>query len=146
MCSNYFTRIRLAILLLVLFSLLSSGQLLREARRLKPLPAGQDEISLYERRFNSLREVLPKRGIVCYVSDQQTEPGGTSADRTRDFYLSQYALSPLIVISGAECKLLVVNRTKPGHGMLIPNPLLGDEYLLVRDCGNGIMLFRREKN
>lgn len=101
-----------------------------------PARSAQDEISAYQRRLEALRPVLPARGVVGYLGDP--EPTGPGAlQHFRRYLLAQYSLAPLLLIESTEPEL-VVGNFDPG-----PTPAPPAGFQLVRDFGDGLVLFRR---
>jgi hypothetical protein len=133
-------RLRIALLVLLLYVGASVLGWLNRAAEPAPGP-GQDEVSLYERRFQELRTVLPEGGVVGYQGhpDLTTAlPGqGLAHLHVRQFLLTQYALAPVLLIEGTEPEF-VVGNFDPGAVPLPPQGLR-----VVRDFGNGVVLFRR---
>lgn len=129
---------RAAVLVLAVFALLSNLHFFRKAAGSDF--ARKDAISLYERRFEGLKGVLPPRGVVGYVSDHQARDIRFDAG-SGDFYLTQYALAPLIVVYSLEPTFIVGNfrRSTPTADFLRSRNLI-----LLKDFGNGVMLFRNE--
>ena len=135
-------RASVALLLVLLYAGASTVRWLHRAVEW-PARSAQDEISAYERRFQELRSVLPARGVVGYLG--HPEPTGATpreADAAallhfRRYLLAQYALAPVLLIesSGPE---LVVGNFDPAA--LPPAPA---GLRVVRDFGNGLVLFRR---
>jgi hypothetical protein len=119
------TRLAIVILIFVFGCLLSSARLVWDAplSRLHP----PDEVSVRsDQRFASLKELLPEHGVVGYIGD--------SGDATADYYLTQYALAPLVVEHSLNHPLIVGNfPSKP--------PQLREHHLrIIRDFGNGVLL------
>jgi hypothetical protein len=127
---NLRSHLRLATVLSVLgVSLLSSLQLFKLTRK----PPPQDQDALYLARFDGIKKVLPRHGVVCYVTDS-----GDSFAGKKHYFLAQYALAPLIVRTASDC-----------------DPLIGDfpastvasidnrQFAVLEDFGNGLMLLRR---
>jgi hypothetical protein len=86
----------------------------------------------YEERFAAVRQDLPAYASVNFVSDQQQIENG-------DFLYARYALVPARLVKGLKPKhdLLVVQYLNtPG----IPR---FKGYQLLKNYGNGVMLFRR---
>jgi GT2 family glycosyltransferase len=132
---------RIAFVLLVLFAVASSVRLLARAFRSLPAVARPDEITSYEARFGQLREILPPRARVGYVTDRQ--PQGVEGDEGprlafKRYLLTQYALLPAIVLpdDGAP---LVVGNFSAANGV---DSAATRDLTLVRDFGDGVMLFR----
>ena len=135
---GYATRVRLAaLLLLALTALLTNLTYLRENRSVEPTTAGHDDINIYERRFGVLREALPARGVVGYLSDEQ----GVD-EATKKYYLTQYTLAPLIVVRDADRALVVGDFARGGEG--VPDVPSGG-LKLVKDFGDGVALYAREE-
>lgn len=116
-----------AILVLIGCCLLSTGRILLEA----PAPRGisPDDISKRsDQRFALLKARLPASGVIGYI-------GETGDSATPDYYLTQYALAPLVVDLSSHHSLVVGNfPSSPPVG--IPQNLR-----LVEDFGQGVMLF-----
>jgi hypothetical protein len=85
----------------------------------------------YEERFAAVRQDLPAHASVNFVSDQHTENG--------DFLYVRYALVPARMVKGL----------KPAHDLLVVQYLNTPgipgfkDYQLLKNYGNGVMLFRR---
>jgi len=84
---------QVGIALLALFVLITNILLLIDAQRRFQDHKGKDQISLYEKRFSQLRQALKPGTVVGYFTDEAPESG----DYVRNFYLTQYALAPVIV-------------------------------------------------
>lgn len=102
-------RFKIGFILLSLTALLSAEKWLNEAVRFDPRSFGKDDVTRYERRFQDLKKMLPSQGVVGYLTDdhvpgQQTRREDQTATR---FFLTQYALAPLIVVGTPDCSLVV---------------------------------------
>lgn len=90
-----------------------------------------DKVVAYEKKFAPLKEDLPIRAVINYVSDQD--------DQVQDFFIAAYVLIPVRIIRGL----------KPQQHYLIVNYLNKTKtpefkgFTLKRKYGNGIMLFER---
>ncbi len=90
-----------------------------------------------ERRLDGLKEYLPSRGEVGYLTD--CEPGGELFGR---FIVTQYVIAPAILVEGAGPDLVIGDF----KGRVDVAALCRANGLeLVRDFGGGVMLFRRVK-
>jgi hypothetical protein len=135
------TRVGIALLLVLLYAGASTERWLHRTT-VWPAP-GQDEITAHDRRFAVLRPVLPARGVVGYLG--HPEPTGpTPRDSNaaallhfRRYLLAQYALAPLVLIESTEPEF-VVGNFDPGSDSPPPTGLR-----LIRDFGDGLVLFRR---
>ena len=116
-----------AILVLVVCCLLSTGRIVFEAPG--PRRISSDDISRRsDQRFAALKACLPASGVIGYL-------GETGDSATPDYYLTQYALAPLIVDRSPKHSLVVGNfPSSPPSG--IPQDLR-----LMEDFGQGVMLF-----
>lgn len=104
----------------------------KEVRRLNR-SCGVEETD-YERRLGPVREMLPKEGVVGYVTDEAMDP----LEKTRYLYLTQYSLCPLIVVKGKDQPFVIAYskdvRTTTGPQV--------QGLTLTRDFGDGIRLYR----
>ncbi|MBI3781729.1 MAG: hypothetical protein HY278_11840, partial [candidate division NC10 bacterium] len=111
---DYSTRVTIGIILLMLFVLISDVRLLKETVSLDASSMGSDTITRYEKRFDGLKKILPPYGVVGYITDAEAE------DATfNDYFLAQYALSPVIVVNSPDRELVVGNFRDAGtspHG------------------------------
>jgi hypothetical protein len=87
----YPIRVRVGVLSVIVFALLSSGL----------------EISRYGARFQLLRGALPPEGVVAYLSESRRSPH--DLDWSKGFFLTQYALSPWGVMDGIAPALVIGN-------------------------------------
>ena len=135
------TRIRIAILLVLLYA---GASTVRWVQRASEWPAtAQDEISTYEHAFGELRTVLPGHGVVGYI-ERPRPAGATPGDSTseallrfRRYLLAQYFLAPVLLVKNTEPEL-VVGNFGPG-----PAPEMPAGLRVIRDFGDGLVLFRR---
>ena len=134
-------RVRVALFLVLLYAGASSIRWLAHAVQW-PADATTDEISAHERRFEALRSALPKHGTVGYVgSPEPTARTPKEADSAallhfRRHLLAQYTLAPVLLIEGTASELVVGNF----DGGTPPAP---PGLSMVRDFGDGLVLFRR---
>jgi hypothetical protein len=115
-----------AITILVLGSLLSSSRMIFKTSRAEHfdphrIAARSDD------RFALLKRRLPARGVVGYIGES-----GDSA--TPDYYLTQYALAPLVLDNSTDHGIVIGNFPS-SHSPEIPQNLR-----LVQNFGNGILL------
>ena len=120
------TRTKAAIAILILGSLLSSARTIFKSPR--PGHFEPDTIAARsDERFARLKTRLPSEGVVGYIGD-----AGDSA--TPYYYLTQYALAPLVVDNSID-HALVIGNFPSSQGSRIPHNLQ-----LVEDFGNGVLL------
>jgi hypothetical protein len=125
----------IVIISVIIFSLFANGSILIESivfpERLTT------DISSYEGRFLVLRQALPRRAVVGYISDDSADEETSSAR----IYIARYALSPLIIVRSLEYPLVVGNfrNTSPDLEIYRKQGLIP-----LRDFSNGVILFSRE--
>jgi hypothetical protein len=135
-------RTRMALALVLLYALASGVAWVKVTASARGRPA-TDEISAYESRFQELRTALPASGVVGYLG--HPDPGGpTPGERDaasllhfKRYLLAQYALAPVVLIESTESEF-VVGNFDPGA---VPSAPAG--FRIVRDFGQGLVLFRR---
>jgi len=76
--------------------------------------------------------MLPSRGVIGYIG----EPGTAGL---ADYYLTQYALAPLVLDRSSKHPIVVGNF--PGS---LPSAASFNGLHLERDFGNGVLLFTTE--
>ena len=118
----------------LLFLILSAIMLFKAISNHK-FNSGKDDVSKFEETIFSLKKSLPSRGFVGYFNDVEPESiyGG-------DFWMTQYALAPLIVGKNIDSDFIV--------GILHPSQTKKNSFekvgfSVVRDYGNGIVLLQR---
>ncbi len=165
----YPIRTKLTVLLLVTILLTANIRQLLETLRGGYPVTGNDEISLYEKRFDGLRKILPPHGVVTYLDDSKS-----GRDDFKAYYLAQYALSPIVLLDPKFAttfyskQMLVQNRKfiienvhdpirEPYLTRLLPGQFAaakshesvgtgkasGDGHsVLLKDFGNGVSLYQ----
>ena len=134
-------RAHVALFLVLLYAGASSIRWLAHAVEW-PANATKDEISLHERRLDALRSALPKHGTVGYLGSPEPaartprEADSAALLHFRRYLLAQYTLAPLLLIEGAPSELVIGNFDR---GTPVAPPGLS----IVRDFGDGLVLFRR---
>jgi hypothetical protein len=123
-------RMKCAILLFTLCCLLSTIRILREAPN--PAHLSPDDISKRsDQRFAAVKTRLPASGVIGYIG----ESGDSS---TPDYYLTQYALAPLVVDRSTHHAIVI------GNFPLSPPSDLPPNLRLVEDFGSGVLLLASE--
>jgi hypothetical protein len=134
------TRVKIGLLLIALFASVSQLQALRSARVAYRSLSRPDEVTLYEVRLRELKQVLPARGVVGYVSDSTGDAERPESDQARRsfkrYLLTQYALVPVVVVRSVNADR-VVGDFEPSGGFRPPG------FTAVRDFGAGVVLFNR---
>jgi len=98
-----------------------------------PIPGRSmpDDAQRSDLRFAQLKAALPQRGVVGYVGDAG-ESGIAS------YYLSQYALAPLVLDRSLNHPFVVGNFPSNPPAASVEN------LRLVKDFGDGVLLFAGE--
>ncbi len=126
-------RMTIASVAFALCCLLSTARLAIDAPTPSSLKTSNREIARRsDQRFSALKAALPERGVVGYIG----EPGTPAL---ADYYLTQYALAPLVIDHSSNHALVVGNF--PASPALSA-PL--DDLHLVKDFGDGVLLFAPE--
>jgi hypothetical protein len=102
-------RVGAGILLVSLMSFLSTAKWLKEIVNFDPRAVGTNKITQYLKRFDSLKKVLPDRGVIGYICDASVPSDSGKVQDIRRYYLTQYALSPLIILDTPHCKQVIGN-------------------------------------
>jgi hypothetical protein len=123
-------RAKCAILFFILCCLLSTIRILRETPN--PAHITPDDVSKRsDQRFAALKTRLPATGVIGYIG----ESGSSSIP---DYYLTQYALAPLVVDQSPHHAIVI------GNFHLSPPSDLPPNLRLVEDFGSGVLLLAGE--
>lgn len=120
------TRTTAAVVILIFCSLLSSARMIFKT----PWPGHAQADSIAARsdqRFALLKPRLPATGVVGYI-------GAAGDSATPDYYLTQYALAPLVVDNSADQAIVI------GNFPLSQAPRIPQNLQLIADFGNGVLL------
>ena len=140
MTFDHAARAKIAISLLVVSFLISNAHLLINSVKTPLRPIGKDRISLYEKRFDQMRKDLPACSVCGYITDElYMNIGRYGRQAAEDYYLTRYAVSPVLVYNNQERQFVIGNFHNISAGL----KNAGNEGLvLIRDYGNGLMLFK----
>ena len=121
----------LALTVFTLGCLLSTARVVIDA----PRPAAWKDLatqipSRSDQRFAALKAVLPRHGIVGYIGQS-----GSLSSTTGAYYLTQYALAPLVVDHSPHHALVVGNFPASP-----PDATELHDLKLLKDFGNGVWL------
>jgi len=143
---DYVRRAKVALALLILLVFVSDAYFALATHifsHITTIPS--DEVSLYERRLETLKQILPQRAFLGYVGD--TDVGDTDDLRVelfmKRYVLTQYILAPLIIIRRADLPIVIGDFHDTHSYAVIPKR---NGLVLIRDLGNGVQLFRRGAN
>jgi len=139
-------RVKIGIALIALSTLVSSSLLLLN-KDVDTTDIGYwyyksiDGVSLHENRFKGLKNLLQAYTVVGYITDLQPDKAIEGHYLTQ-YHLTQYVLSPAIIVRGTNYPFVIGNFHSPVNISRISQD---NHLILVRDLGNGVMLFRSEK-
>jgi hypothetical protein len=128
-------RIKVGLSILVLFVLATNIVLVQDANRRFGETKDKDQVTLNEKRFAELRQAMKAGGVVGYISDTAPESKGYRGN----FYLTQYALVPVIVTMQTDRQWVVGNFWKTGK---VPTVAPSGRLNLWKDFRNGVALFQ----
>jgi hypothetical protein len=150
MSFEYIFSVRAGIILFVLFALYSNSQLLLESVGFDLGLIGKDDITLYERRFDGVKQVLPSYGVIGYIGDAlKNADGSLNAGAMRNWYLAQYTLAPVVLSTDPGHRLFLMNKSSDSTdsdslkkgGSTVQEPGSDDRIL---NFGHGVKLLRNE--
>jgi hypothetical protein len=133
---SFETRVGGVVLALIVVSALSAN--VGELKRILELPLQPtaDKISDYEKRFAPLKNALPTRGVVGFVTDAPTR-----SEREKHRYLTGYAVAPLVVAPGADWPLVVGDFSDPA----VARHTSAGGLRVRDDLGSGLVVLAPEK-
>jgi hypothetical protein len=129
--------VKLGITFFVLFAPFTNIDLVMDAHQTLQRNRDKDQVAISEKRFAGLREAVKPFGTVGYISD--AIPG--SDEDTGNFYLTQYALAPVIVTMETNRQWVVGNFWKTGK---VPPFVRNGRLSLWKDFRDGVALFQKE--
>lgn len=150
MSFDHTARGRVGVILAILFALYSNLQMLSTWAQFDLSFVGNDEITLYEKRFDVVRGMLPPNGVVGYVGDPlKLEDGSPNGAALRNWYLAQYALAPVVLsTSQGDHPLLIMDKSGPPDSAFVGNGGFAIQELgfgnKILDFGNGVKLLSNE--
>ncbi len=91
-----------------------------------------DMLASREKRFAGLKEVLPLRGVIGYVSDQPPD------NVNREHFSAQYVLAPIIVTNERTHRYVVGDFRNPSgeHDLF-----RSEDYKILKKSEDGVILF-----
>jgi hypothetical protein len=124
-----------AVAVLLSVSVLSVAALLLNLIQQSSVPGAAEQIPNFLARYNELHKELPAHGEVGYIND--ATPDATI--RQEEYYLTQYALAPAVVVDSSDKALVVANFHQAPDKVL-----LNSRHLTVKhDFGSGVLLLQK---
>jgi hypothetical protein len=96
----------------------------------------KDSVGEYSLRFPDVKPFLPASGVVGYLGDQKEK----DMQSVMAFMLAQYNLAPVVLEQGARHEWVVGSYISAPP---TPDRLRELHLKIVRDFGNGVVLYRR---
>ena len=124
-----------AVALLLSVSVLSAAGLLLNLVQQVSVPGVAEQIPNFLARFNEIRKDLPAREEIGYIND--ATPDATV--RLEEYYLTQYALAPAVIVDSPDERLVVANFHQPANQAMLKNRQL----TVKRDYGAGVLLLQK---
>lgn len=135
-------RAKIGVLLIVLAALFSNLKLFKDIAAGYRNAGEIDGVSIYEKRFEGIKNELPARGVVGYIDGTDVKDIRFAGQETAKYYLTQYAVSPTIIEYTSRDSLIIGNF-EPGTDN---SKTISEKRLtVVKDLGNGVMLLKGEK-
>jgi hypothetical protein len=138
--AKYPLRARIAFALVLAALLLSQWFLvINPVERQEP---GVDrEMAGYSERFSEVRNLLPRHGLIGYLSDPPDVAEVTQSLYQRRYLSAEYRLAPVVVADSTEPKVILGNFFSRS-GM--EKATAGRNWVVVRDFHNGVFLLSKE--
>ena len=131
----------LSVIALALFALFSNLKLFEQEFNINQDNIGLDSVSMYEEKIKGVRKILPAYGVIGYVTEREYKGGALSADEAMMYFLTQYVLSPVIVVNGTEYDFVIGNFYKTG---VQPAFLRNKNLTVYIVFKNGIVFYKTE--
>lgn len=128
-------KVKIGILLIILSALSQNLLMLGDGIRKYRKSPDIDNVTLHENRFIGLKKFLPTHGVVGYVTDQHPD------NATGEYYLTQYALSPVIIANETARSFIIGNFHK---SINIDEISKNADLILIQELDNGVILFKNK--
>jgi len=92
------------------------------------------DVSSYIHRFEGVKEVVEPYSVVGYLYRGDID--------IRNYYLTQYAMAPLVVANNPNMPLVIGNFGKVTPRFL--KNIIHPRYRIIKDFGNGVMLLKKK--
>jgi hypothetical protein len=129
------------VIALAAFSLYSALLFFKQTASGNVAGIGPSGVGIYEKRFEGLKKELPPRGTVGYATDVRPEEVFASPLHQAYYFLTQYALAPVVVDNNYDHELIIGNFHRPASESAAGHM----HFTLLKDLGNGVVLLRNEE-
>ena len=138
---RYPGRARIALALALASLLLSQLAVILSLAQRLPSAIATEGMARYEKRYAEARKLLPRSGVIGYLSDPPDTGGVTEGLYERRYHAAEYILAPLIIADSAEPELILGNFFVP-HAM--EKALAEHKLVVLHDFRNGLFILRKE--
>ena len=133
---DYASRATVTLGLLILLIFVSNLYFVFSQDLLHMPPIYSDQVSVYQKRFESLKQALPRRALLGYIGDRDPQAN-------RRYYLTRYALAPLVIASTDSLPVIVGDFHDLDSARVIPKH---NRLVLVQEFGDGVQLFQQRED
>lgn len=102
-------------------------------------PLGHDGVSEWENRFTEIKMVLPESGTIGYLADWDMPGNPGSSDLETEYRLTQYTLTPLVVVRGTDYNRVIGNITSQAFDQQLEEFF---NVMVLKNSGFGIYLLK----
>ena len=134
-------RIKIALGVALSALILCQAALLFSLIQRLPSAIATEGMARYEKRFAEVRSVLPRFGVIGYLSDPTNDRGVTQGLYDRRHHSAEYDLAPLIIVDSLEPDIILGNFFT--H-QAMEQAMAEHKLVVLHDCHNGVFLLRKE--
>ena len=132
-----FLLIYLVFIIVILDVLLGNArEVIKEFRQFF-IQSAESQETHHVRRLEKLKDILPEQGIVGYFSNKHYN---TADDDDMFFTLTQYALSPLLIIHSTKPQIIIADVNDSFNIIEFSNKY---NCQLLKNFGDGILVFHK---
>jgi hypothetical protein len=134
---GYPKRITIALALVLAGLLLSQTAVIVSLARRLPSAMATEGMARYEKRFVEVRNLLPRFGVIGYLSDPTNDKGVTQGLYDRRYHSAEYHLAPLVIVDSLEPDVILGNFFSP---QAMEKAVAEHKLVVLRDFGNGVFI------
>jgi hypothetical protein len=138
---GYPARLRIALALTLCSLLLSQLDVIVSLAKKLPSAMATEGMARYEKRYAEARKVLPRSGVIGYLSDPPDAGGVTQSLYERRYHSAEYLLAPLVISDSTEPELILGNFFFRGA---MQKAVAEHKLVVLHDFGNGVFILRKE--
>src|SRR5262245_21692391 len=134
---DYASRAKVTLGLLIVLIFVSNLHFIFGQNLFHMPPIYSDQVSVYQKRFESLKQALPRRALLGYVGDHDRQL------RSKRYHLTRYALAPEVIADTDTLPVIVGDFHDLDSARLIPKH---NRLVLVQEFGDGVQLFQQRED